>query len=69
MQICQVSGQDDKMARTKTNTQNDTKHVEHHDATDIQNKLFMCFPDFLKSPQEARPAWENVIFAFILVFY
>ena len=25
----------DKMARTKTNTQNNTKHIEHQDATDI----------------------------------
>jgi len=27
----------------ETNTQNNTKHVEHPDATDIQNKLFFFF--------------------------
>ena len=31
------------MARTKTNTRNDTKHVEHHDATDIKNILCVFF--------------------------
>jgi len=35
MSICKVLGQHDKMARTKTKTQNDTKHVQHHDATYI----------------------------------
>ena len=33
------------MAHTKTNTQNDTKHL-HHDATDIQKNyifVFSCF--------------------------
>jgi len=34
------------MARTKPNTHNSTKHTEHQDATDIQNKLFLCFSDF-----------------------
>ena len=29
-----------KMARTKTNTQNITKHAEHQDATYIQNQNF-----------------------------
>ena len=28
------------MARTQTNTQNNTKHVEHQDATDIQKKHY-----------------------------
>ena len=32
------------MARTKTNIQNDTKHVEHHDAKDVcyMNKYGSC---------------------------
>jgi len=31
------------MARTKTNTQNDTKHVKYHDATDIlEKKTYFC---------------------------
>ena len=35
------------MARTKTNTQNDTKHVEYHDATYIlEKKLFFVFVGF-----------------------
>jgi len=29
------------MARTKTNTQNDTKHVQYHDATDIKKKNYI----------------------------
>jgi len=33
------------MARTKNNTQNNTKHVEHQDATDIKKIIifFVCF--------------------------
>jgi len=34
------------MARTKTNTQNRTKHAEHQDATDIENKLVFVFFGF-----------------------
>ena len=34
------------MARTKTNTQTNTKHVEYQDVTDIQKKLFLCVSDF-----------------------
>ena len=30
------------MALTQTNTQNNTKQVEHQDPTDIQKKLFVC---------------------------
>ena len=37
MKTGQVKGHHDKMARTKTNTQNSTKHAEHQDVTDIQN--------------------------------
>jgi len=40
----QVRGHHDKMALTKTNTSNDTKHVQHHDATEIQkNYIFVFF--------------------------
>ena len=35
MYICQVKEHHDKMARTKPNKQEDTKHIEHHDAKDI----------------------------------
>jgi len=31
------------MARSKTNTQNSTKHAEHEDAADILNKLFFVY--------------------------
>ena len=34
------------MARIKTNTQNNTKHVEHQDATGIQKKNFCVFRVF-----------------------
>jgi len=35
------------MARTNTNTQNDTKHVQHHDATDIlKNYIFVSHFEF-----------------------
>jgi len=34
------------MARTKTNTQNNPKHVQHHDATDIWKNYILCFSDF-----------------------
>ena len=37
MQAGQVQGYHDKMARTKTNKQNCTKHAEQQDVTDIQN--------------------------------
>jgi len=33
------------MARTQKSTQNNTKHVERQDATDIK-KLFLWFSDF-----------------------
>jgi len=33
------------MARTKSNTQNNVKHAEHQDATDIQNKTILCGQD------------------------
>jgi len=36
------------MSNLKSNTQNNTKHVEHQDATDIQkNNYILCFSDFL----------------------
>jgi len=36
------------MARTKTNTQNDTKHLQHHDAIDIKKKtIFFVFFGFV----------------------
>ena len=35
------------MARTQTNTQNNTKHVEQQDATDIQKNYFVVFLGFL----------------------
>ena len=44
MNICRQHH--DKMARTKTNTQNRTKHAEQQDITDIQNKLFVYFDRF-----------------------
>ena len=31
------------MARTKTNTQNNTKHIEYQDATDIKGKTLFVF--------------------------
>jgi len=35
------------MARTKTNTRNNAKHVKHQDATDIlKKKTILCFSDF-----------------------
>jgi len=35
------------MTRTKTNTHNNTKHVEHKkDATDYKKKKTVCFSDF-----------------------
>jgi len=35
------------MARTKTNTRNDTKFLQHHDATDIYtNYIFVFFGFF-----------------------
>jgi len=34
------------MALTKTNTQNDTKHAEYYDATDIKNIIFVYFGFF-----------------------
>ena len=40
----------DKMARTKTNTQNNTKHIEHQDATYILKKkttIFCVFRIFI----------------------
>ena len=41
------------MDRTKTTTQNDTKHVQHHDATDIyKNYIFVFFGFFLFILQE-----------------
>jgi len=39
----QVRGHHDKMALTKTNTSNDTKHVQHHDATEIQTDYIFVF--------------------------
>jgi len=40
------------MAHTKSNTQNDTKHAQHHEATYIykKNPNFLCFSDF-SSPE------------------
>ena len=41
------------MGRLKTN-RTAQKHAEHQDATDIQNKLFLCFSDFssfISSPE------------------
>jgi len=36
----------DKMASTKTNTYNNTKHAEQKDVTDIHNTLFLCVLEF-----------------------
>jgi len=37
-------GDHDNMTHTNTNTNKTTqKQVEHHNATDIQNELFLCF--------------------------
>jgi len=33
------------MARTKTNTKNNTKHEVDQDATDIQKTTILCFSD------------------------
>jgi len=42
MLLTNVYEHHDKMARTKTNTQRNTKHVGHQKATYIQKKLFLC---------------------------
>ena len=34
------------MARTRTNTQINTKHVEYQDVTDNQKKIILCVSDF-----------------------
>jgi len=36
------------MARTKTNTRDDTKILQHHDATDIQKSYIFVFFVFLE---------------------
>jgi len=37
------------MARTKTNIQNNKKHTEHQDATDIQIKTTFCDSNVIHS--------------------
>ena len=42
----QVKGQNEKMARTKTNRQNSTKHAEQQEVTNIKKKFPFFFHFF-----------------------
>jgi len=70
--ICNVMP---KLPVQKTNTQNNTKtkHLEHQDATDIQNKLLFVFLDFFsyfrfqKWFLQEMLSYQQVIYTFFLI--
>jgi len=48
------------MARTKTITQNDTQHVEHHDATDVQKNIIdVIITIIIRANRYQIPASQN----------
>ena len=58
-----------KGTMTKTNTQHDTKHVEHHDATDVQNKTIIFLNFLLYISPNVYWLWILITFYFLTVLH